>query len=147
MSCMEPSGALTCPIQNPMIAGVRSIASLLPSYAPVQGCPCIWPVWAKHAVARDTFQCQQAFLPSSFCMQGHVYITKLASEPEVASSLASLCLESCMHDVLVRIPGLKDVWSRLALVTSFGGKKKKTNPDWTMTKLLILVIPFPGEGG
>lgn len=63
-------------------------------------------------------------------MQGYVRITELASESEVVSSLASLCLQSCMCDVLVRIPGLKVVWSGLALVASFA-KKYRLDYDQT----------------
>lgn len=76
----------------------------------------MWPVWAQHAVPfSDTFRCQVCTSALLILLQGHVFITKPASESEVVSSLASLC----MHDVLVRIPGLKDVQRRLALVTGF----------------------------
>lgn len=78
--------------------------------------------------ARDTFQCQQASLLSSLCVQGHGCITELSSEPEEASSLVFLCLKSCMHDLLMRrIP----VQSWLALVTSFEGKKYRLDYDQT----------------
>lgn len=58
----------------------------------------------------------------SFCIKGPVHITQLGSELHVASSLASLCLTFCKHDFLVIILGLKDVWSRLSLMTIFAKK-------------------------
>lgn len=60
-----------------------------------------------------------ASISSHFAQRGHLHITQLGSEPHVASSLASLCLRSCKRDFLVIILGLKDVWSRLSLVTIF----------------------------
>lgn len=128
MSSMEPSGGLTCPIQSPVIAGVRCSASLLPSYASVQGHSPVWPVWAKCAVQGTPFSVSKHLI--SFCTKGHVCITQLGSEPDMASSLASLCLRSCKHDFLVRMLGLRHVWSRLSLVTIFA-KKYRLDYDKT----------------
>lgn len=58
VSCVEPSGGLTCPIQRPMMPGVSCIASLLHSFTPAQGCPRLLPACSKHAAQG---------LPSSVC--------------------------------------------------------------------------------
>lgn len=103
---------------------------LLLSCTVVQGCAHVWSFWATYALQGTPFSVNSicALLPLS--AGSCTYRTKPASEPEAASNLASLCLKFCMQYVLMEIPSLKDVWSRLALVTSF---VKLYRLDWNQT--------------
>lgn len=99
------------------------------SYTAVQGA-CAYGLCGLNVQCKWHLSVSASISAPLIWMQGHVYITRLPSELEVSCKLASLCIMSCIHDVLMRIPSLKDVWSTLASVTSFA-KKYRLDYDQT----------------